>query len=382
MKRDGVINAASMDLDPTHPDWILDADWYLERYPDVADFPGTPWEHFATLGDAEGRQPGPQFDPDFYRRCYLPLEGTRPARHYIYEGRPIGLLAQEQPRTAEASRRAMDAALHPARPPILLVGHDAQRAGAPILLLGLARHYRLLGYQPIFILRSSGPLHSDFQVLGPTFVLAEGWHLAGLGAGLPEDIAIIGNTGWSALVMDRLPDTGPRLLLVHEMTDYLRGQELLGPVSRMPRVAVGMPSMVGPLHEALREFSPDGPLPQIDQITPGLQTRPAPRRAVDTVRREIQGLWGDDVTVYLGAGYADHRKGFDRFLAAGAAIVSVQPDARFVWLGEMSAWAQQLADQAIAGGLPLLLPGFRTDAMAWYATAQCYLLTSRQDPGP
>ncbi|MDO5677315.1 MAG: glycosyltransferase [Propionibacteriaceae bacterium] len=370
----------SHELDPKHQDWILDPAWYLARYPDVETFGGTPWEHYVHLGDGEGRQPGPLFDPEFYTRCYLPLEGTHPGRHYIVDGRPIGLLPAPQPRSADESRRAMRAALYPQRPPIILIGHDAQRAGAPILLLGLASHYRLLGYKPVFILRSSGPLDSDFRALGTVFVLAEGWNLEGLAAAIPAGVPIIGNTGWSSLVMDEISDEGPRLLLIHEMVDYLREHDLLRSVARRQMVTVAMPSMVGPLERALAEVS--STVPKVVCVRPGLQTSQPTRRAVAAVRRELTQRWGAHVDVFIGAGYADRRKGFDRFLQAARSIAQLHPAAAFVWLGELSSWAKGLADEATSKGLRLHLPGFRKDATAWYAASQMYLLTSRQDPGP
>lgn len=46
---------------------LFDAQWYLKRYPDVAASNLDPARHYAVLGWREDRQPGPEFDPAFYR---------------------------------------------------------------------------------------------------------------------------------------------------------------------------------------------------------------------------------------------------------------------------------------------------------------------------
>ncbi len=49
------------------PNPLFDAEYYLERYPDVVSSAINPLLHYALFGYAEGRQPGPLFDADWYR---------------------------------------------------------------------------------------------------------------------------------------------------------------------------------------------------------------------------------------------------------------------------------------------------------------------------
>lgn len=49
------------------PNPLFDAQYYLERYPDVVSSAINPLLHYALFGYAEGRQPGPLFDADWYR---------------------------------------------------------------------------------------------------------------------------------------------------------------------------------------------------------------------------------------------------------------------------------------------------------------------------
>lgn len=360
-------------LSPRHPDPIFDEQWYLSTYPDVASHPEGTWHHYITFGDAEGRTPGPAFDPVFYARTYLELEAKLPGHRYIFEGRPRGYQTVPRPRSHEDSARAMRAALAQHPRTIVLVGHDAQRAGAPILLAELASHLRVRGFGVVFVLGSGGPLLPDYQNRARTFVLAEGWDTAGLGSALGPHTAVIGNTAWSAPLLEQLAPTGASLLLVHEMRDYVSEHRLVDAVRRHPDVVVATPVQA-------HQFDEFG----ISTVTirPGLMPPAARPATVWVVRRTLARLWGRDRVVFVGAGYADHRKGFDLFLDAARRIHDRDRRACFVWLGEMSSWAQSLASDAIAAGLPLLLPGFRDDAAAWYRSADVFLLTSRQDPGP
>lgn len=363
-------------LNPKLPDGVFDADWYATQNPDVASDELAPWEHFVRYGDSEHRAPGPEFDLDFYARTYLPLEGENAAYHYIIYGRPRAYVTRPVPLGRRESAQAMRAALSRRRYPILLIGSDAQHAGAPILLLEIARRLMVRGFSPVFLLRRGGPLLDAYRSLGPAFVADEGWDLIGLGSALRATTPVFANTGWGALVLDAMQHEGASAVLVHEMTDYLIEHGLLSAVGRAPTVIASMPGLGAELADKLSGHA------DVRVVRPGLMTQAPHPRARDAVRKVLETTWGTGNTVYVGAGYADARKGFDLFIEAARQIHTRIPQARFVWLGELSAWARSIADSAIDDGIPLLLPGFRGDSTAWYSLADVYLLTSRQDPGP
>lgn len=362
--------------EPTLPgvEDFLDESWYRNRYPDAADLPAL--EHFLRHGEAERRSPGPGFDAEFYAGTYLALEQTGALHHYLTKGRQIGHLPRPLPRTAGESRAVMADALGDRSAPILLLGNDAQRAGAPLLLLELARHLRRRGWSPVFLLQRAGPLLDRFRTIGPTLLVAEGLDLGGVAAALEPGMPVIANTGWAAPILAGLGHPGPAVLLIHEMPDYLEQQGLLPAVRSATSVVAGLPSVT----EALTARLAPGTV--VSTVIPGLLHAVGGPARVESARQEIDLAFGPDRFVVLGAGFADHRKGFDRFLALAHRLHAQEPRCAFVWLGDLSSWARGLADEALAGGLPLLLPGFRPDAAAWYDNTAVYLLTSRQDPGP
>lgn len=356
-----------------HP--LIDPACYLARYPDLAPLGAQAAVHFMTHGDHEVRAPSAAFDAGFYQRCYLALEERRPFRHFVMQGQALGNLARPIPRSAGDSRARMAQSLNRADRPILLCAHDAQQAGVPLLALDLAAALADRGWQPIFVLHRAGPLHARFAALGPVHVLAEGWDLLGLIEALPSGLPAIVNTGVAADIAQALAAAGqPSVLLIHEMADHLREAgvmaDLLAAWAQGARLVASVPRTAAALESHL------GPMPV---LLPGVALPPAPLAAF---RRARQWRSAQAGPVFIGAGHADHRKGFDLFLQAAAEIRRQRPDARFVWLGALSAWARDLADAALAEGLDLTLPGFVPDTLAWYRAADAYLLTSRQDPGP
>lgn len=49
---------------------LFDTDWYLQRYPDIANAGVDPVSHYVDFGGWEGREANPLFDSEWYRRTY------------------------------------------------------------------------------------------------------------------------------------------------------------------------------------------------------------------------------------------------------------------------------------------------------------------------
>lgn len=71
---------------------LFDADWYVARYPDVADSNMEPVEHFVRHGACETRNPGPRFDTRAYLDHYADVaaSGINPLVHYARYGAAEG----------------------------------------------------------------------------------------------------------------------------------------------------------------------------------------------------------------------------------------------------------------------------------------------------
>lgn len=357
-----------------HP--LIDPAAYLRFYADVAAAGMSPAGHFARHGDGEGRSPSDGFDAAYYHRRYLRLTDTRAFAHYIAQGQAAGHQPRPRPRSAAQSAAAAAGAIADLPRPVLLGVHDAQEAGTPLLVRDLARELLRRGHSPVFVLRDGGPLVAELETLGPVFVLADGWDGAGLLSGVPPGMPTLVNSAEAAGIARAAAQSGlPTTLLIHEMRGYLDVRGLLAELIAAQGAGAGLVASFPRMAEALRADL--GPVPVIQ---PGAALPPARLSAFRHWKRDGQGQAGR--VLFVGAGLADPRKGFDLFLDAAQAIHAARADTAFVWLGAMTAWSHPLADQAKARGLPLVLPGFISDSLACYAAASAYLLTSREDPGP
>ena len=89
---------------------LFDSDWYLARYPDVAEAKLDPLEHFLAYGGSEGRKPGPGFDSRWYMERYSDVRssGMNPLVHFILRGEgrePMKRIGLKGVKTSEADFR-------------------------------------------------------------------------------------------------------------------------------------------------------------------------------------------------------------------------------------------------------------------------------------
>jgi hypothetical protein len=79
------------DLRDMEASGLFDAAWYQANYPEVARSGVGPLRHYATIGAAQGWDPGPRFSTDFYLEHNPDVSrGTNALLHYLRHGRPRG----------------------------------------------------------------------------------------------------------------------------------------------------------------------------------------------------------------------------------------------------------------------------------------------------
>ncbi|WP_323010054.1 glycosyl transferase [Paracoccus sp. (in: a-proteobacteria)] len=356
-----------------HP--LIDPDFYLARYPDLVELGSRAALHFVSHGDAELRSPSAGFDAGFYQRCYLALEQRHPFRHFVTTGQSLGYLPTPNPRDRQQSRTAMAAATKGLSQPVLFCVHDAQQAGVPILTLDLAAAFVEQGWQPVFVLGRGGPLIDRFRRLGPTLMIAEGWDRQELAEGLAAKTPVIVNTAAAADMAAVAAGAGhPCLVLIHEMAEYIYEQgfvpHLKAAQSNGARLIPSMPRMAAALADGFGA---------LEVLRPGVTL---PETSLRDFRRTQKWRRQQDGPVFIGAGHADRRKGFDLFLEAAARLREAHADARFIWLGALDGWARELADQALAKGLDLTLPGFVAELPGLVSGGGCLSADLASGSGP
>lgn len=67
---------------------LFDAEWYIERYPDIAQSGIDPVAHYLQFGAKELRDPGPYFSTRHYLAMYPDVRsaGVNPLYHYLASG--------------------------------------------------------------------------------------------------------------------------------------------------------------------------------------------------------------------------------------------------------------------------------------------------------
>jgi len=92
LKRIRLYLKKKMDLRLIRSSDIFDKNWYLEKYPDIAESKVDPVFHYANYGGFEGRDPGPNFSSNGYLNNYEDVRssGVNPLVHYLKFGSKEG----------------------------------------------------------------------------------------------------------------------------------------------------------------------------------------------------------------------------------------------------------------------------------------------------
>jgi glycosyltransferase involved in cell wall biosynthesis/GT2 family glycosyltransferase/SAM-dependent methyltransferase len=279
---------------------------------------------------------------------------------------------------------------------VVIVAHDAYPHGSQYLALHVARGFSVdLKCSVDMVVLGDGPLKREFAeyatVHDLTGVDPEGPEARNLAARLfaAGARAALCNTTVSALFLSTLKRAGFRCVsLIHEMSGVVTGLRL---ESHVQRIASEADIVVFPARAVADGFERFAVVPQ-DRVVirpQGLYKRNAystgGRRAeARAALREQLGL-PHTARIVLGVGFADHRKGIDLFVEAGRRILPDDPDVWFVWLGhrDQSLWPAVVdaVRQTGASDRFLFLPRDPVTDL-YYAGADVYALTSREDPFP
>ena len=293
--------------------------------------------------------------------------------------------------TAKAD--AKDKAINEKR--IIVVTHDAHPMGAQILSMNLSKILQQdYGYSVDFISLGDGPIMDQYCAMENFYNLSEHAPDSGYARDLANalkqgaNIAIC-NTTVSGLYAAILKKSGFKVIcLVHELEKIIRDNQL---ESHADAIAAHADQIVFPADMVKSSFETfTGPLGDKAVICPqGAYKRnrftdaAARRKAGDDLRRHLK--LPQTARIVLGVGYADPRKGYDLFLSAAEKLAQTQAHIVFVWLGHHDPDTQRnyksRVDKLLASG-NLVLPGRVTDTDMYYAGADVFVLTSREDPYP
>lgn len=273
-------------------------------------------------------------------------------------------------------------------PKLLLVGHDAFPSGAQHLLLNIGQTLKSsFGLEIEFLLLGDGALKSAYQEVAHVTLLQN--H-----SQMETAVRDLKRRGFSAAIVNTSAsgDTIPvfakhcirSVFLVHELPRILKEKSLEASaragISSADRVVFParfvLDKVLGALSLPIAEkviVRPQGSYKRLAQD----------KRKASHIRNEL-GL-SNDALLVLGVGYADLRKGFDLFLQTWRQMRGRGYPVHFCWIGGIDPglkdWLSIEIEDAIGTGT-FYMPGYRADADAFFAAADAFALTSREDPFP
>lgn len=281
------------------------------------------------------------------------------------------------------------AAIIHARPPrkLCLVSHDAHRHGAQLLALELARLFsRSLRLELHIVVLGPGPLLAEFRRHGRVYELteqdgAEAQDLVKRLASAGVRDAICSSTA-SGLFLGVLAQAGVRCVaLVHELPALIAERRL----ERHASATSAHAAHVVFASDRVRDSFPVSPLNDAIVMPQGIAGRALPPRS--DARAMLERRFGvpGAASVVVNVGYGDLRKGIDLFVLTGLAALQARPDLWFVWVGDIEPDQKPSLDtplRASPHARQFIFTGFQADPAPFYAAADLFALTSREDPFP
>lgn len=403
---------------------LFDSDYYKHRYPDVEASGIDPLYHYVRFGAEQGRDPNPFFSGSQYLAVFPKLveSNDNPLLHYLSQRtwddeRADGVAAMHESRDAPAPTPPspivprIEWRMNPEHARtrnatsrrLLVVTHDAARAGAQLILLEILKHLADLEDLEIFLLLlQGGELEVEFQRYVHTLqfeelVSAQGFSrdeaidavLTDLSKHRPlmalcntvasSEVAVACHrSGLPVLsLIYELPTTIESSLGRHKLLDILECSRRVVVASRFVKDALTKrydidPERLAPLHTGVFDWD---------------QTADWRKRCRARVLEELH--LPDDTFLVLGCGTVHHRKGTDLFVQLAREVLEMNANEKmfFLWVGadQVGPLFREWCEHDIqASGLHgrIRLAGARESTYDYFGAADAFALTSREDPFP
>jgi glycosyltransferase involved in cell wall biosynthesis/Flp pilus assembly protein TadD len=377
------------DKRPT-PNPAFDSNHYLDIHEDIRQYNICPNLHFVEHGYSEEHRTLNRFFSEEY------IHNLFPDYSFRY------LSAKQYYLTQRVYKRRR----------ILLVGHDASRTGAPLILLRLMQDISQLSNVEVFlILGKGGDLLDDFKACGHVYIMKDSEDKSFLESGKHSQAFIqeiqdlllsfnrhfpdfvICNTAEVRHIGDALASSGiPVFSLIHEMADPYTAQQWKAMYDQSQKV-------IFPSQFVAERANKKVPISRekLKVRGQGLLRDHFGRFPKESSRRKVRqelGFSADDFVI-LGCGTMDYRKGIDLFVGVAAKVIRKarktlsQPTFRFIWVGQYlygfnnspSYWAMKEVKREGLEKFIIHVPA-NNDVEKYFHASDIFLLTSRSDPFP
>lgn len=295
---------------------------------------------------------------------------------------------------------------------ILFIGHDANRAGAQLVLLNWLKEQKKRGIENYLLLERGGVLLQQYQKYAKVWV----WQVERdkgnkILKKIPflkreemvieepsrEEIAIlirelrkerfeliIGNTVASLNVMQKIQGLRANLACyVHELdfslSMYASEADLKFLAEKVKHIWV-VSKKVGDVLQKRCQINEN----KITLLSPMVEFSKNPKaKSAEILRMELE--IPEEAKVVFGCGLAEWRKGTDVFIRVARMLIKKSPDLHFVWLGiSDNLFSEEIKAEIRkfdTDGKIHLVP-VKSDSRPYFELADIFFLSSREDPFP
>ncbi|MCF7980417.1 MAG: glycoside hydrolase family 99-like domain-containing protein [Pseudomonadales bacterium] len=274
---------------------------------------------------------------------------------------------------------------------ILLVTHDCHPHGAQFLLLEIAKCIKSFGFDLYLIALDSGKLHDDFRALGKFICTNEStqteveFFLSNL---LNKGVnTAITSTVVSGALVPKLKQKGLKVIsLIHELPGVIKD---MGQERNALSIAKNSDQVIFPAELVSSSFAKLIDISKKKMVVRHqglLRKNPFKSNKIEA-RRLVRARHNltPQTKIILTIGYGDKRKGIDLFLDIAKQVLATESDIVFIWVGHLDASVEknlkiQINTKSIFQ--KIIFTGYIKEPLEYYAAADLYALTSREDPFP
>ncbi|MFC5469667.1 glycoside hydrolase family 99-like domain-containing protein [Cohnella suwonensis] len=288
----------------------------------------------------------------------------------------------------EATKEALQETSKEFEKNLIIVSHNAHFNGAQLLALNMVKALKKhFGYTIEIILQEGGVLLEDYRKLGNVTLLSEEHCQKQLDSKLSKLVkknfrSAICNTVITGDLVQKLTFKGIKTIsLIHELPGVIKqynAEEKARDIAKYAYKVVFPSNYVGDKFNQVVMVDDSKKVihPQ------GLYKSNKYKGKEDSARKELRALLGlsENTRIVLGVGYADWRKGIDLFCEVASRVTNSNSDVVSIWVGNRDPYAlSDIKDELIES---VIFIEATTEVDLYYAGADVYLLTSREDPFP
>ncbi|MBL4670581.1 MAG: glycoside hydrolase family 99-like domain-containing protein [Flavobacteriales bacterium] len=296
----------------------------------------------------------------------------------------------------EATRQALAGEQFVDERKIVLVAHDAHPHGAQNLILHIAKSLKMdMGFKVDMVVLGDGPLLPEYAKYAELHCLGGESACGDKAKAIVEKLwargqsTAICNTTVTGLFAKVLNQQGFHVVsLIHEMPTVIVDNGLQEHCRALVEVS---DCVVFPAEQVREGFMRFVSLDNVNtEIRPqGLfrRNKYAGKDGAQKAKIQLESQWSipRQAKCVVAVGYADMRKGIDLFVDMAFKVLEEQPDVYFVWVGHFDVGMEEkikcrTSESEYADRF--IFPGLDFDSDVYYAAADVYALTSREDPFP